>query len=192
MRLARQLANGPGWYHIIFRTSVYQYSMNAEEYQCFEKLLAQTAKFSGVEVMTFAFWDHRFHLLIRVPNGDAVTDEELVSRARLLYSEELYEKLLKRWALWEKRGHADAVEREKRALRARLFSLSEFCKSIKMRYLSSYKRRHPEIEILWMERFKSIPVPSDEETLANLAAAIHSHTAVYRKRRGRKPKENQD
>ena len=52
------------------------------------RLIWQVAEFSGVEALSYCVVGKHFHVLVRVPDADAVhvDDAELVRRHRLLYA----------------------------------------------------------------------------------------------------------
>ena len=49
------------------------------------KMIWQVADFSGVEVLTYCVMSNHFHVLVRVPVPDQLSDAELLRRYRVLY-----------------------------------------------------------------------------------------------------------
>lgn len=171
MRKRRKIVKGVGYYHVISRISGRRFLINEEEKARFKEIMYRVAEFSGVDVLTFAFMDNHFHLLIRIPVRQPVDDEELLRRMCYLYPFTM-EKVMLKWEIWKKNGNSNLVEDEKKRLRARMYNLSEFCKSLKQIYSVDYNRRNQHIGTMWCERFKSIIISPDYETLMSVAAYI--------------------
>ena len=49
------------------------------------KVLWQVADFCGVEVLTYCIMSNHFHVLVRVPVLDELSDAELMRRYKVLY-----------------------------------------------------------------------------------------------------------
>ena len=136
-------------------------------------MIRAAAEFSGVEVYTHALMDNHFHLLIRVPQRQEVDDGELARRVRALYGPERSEKMFMQWVKWEAKGQGSRVEEAKKRLRARMYDLSQFCKTFKESYTQDYNRRHDNTGTIWEGRFKSILLEGSWRALMTVAAYIH-------------------
>ena len=172
MRPKRMLAPGVGCYHVISRIAGQRFLMDAEEKNRLLELLFRAAEFSGVDVLTFALMDNHFHLMLRVPQARPVDDADLVRRMRVLYGDAKTDRILLDWERWEKKGDGSRALKAKTLLRARLFDLSEFCKTLKQHYSMSYNFRHGYSGSIWGARFKSMILSPDYETLMTVGAYI--------------------
>jgi len=158
------------------------------EKEVLRKMLWQVADFSGVEVLTYALMGNHFHVLVRVPEPGAVSDEELLRRWRVLYPKPTeyeaaslakMERILKAaddaFGSGEARSAAPAqseAEAIRRRLLARMRNVSEFMKTLKQRFTIWFNRTHDRYGTLWAERFKSVLVEGKGNPLQTMAAYI--------------------
>jgi len=143
------------------------------EKEVLRKMLWQVADFCGVEVLTYCIMSNHFHVLVRVDDGKAVSDAELMRRYKMLYPKPtkyqtdsigVMEKDLQT-------GGEDA-EAIRRKLLARMGDVSEFMKAVKQRFSVWYNRSHKRYGTLWAERFKSVLVEGKGNPLQTMAAYI--------------------
>jgi len=172
MRTRRVLAESGGCYHVISRIAGQQFLMDGEEKDVLMGLLFKAAEFSGVEILTFALMDNHFHLLVKVPAAREVDDVDLVRRMRVLYGDAKTDRILCDWAIWERKGLLSKVAEARKALRRRMFDLSQFCKTLKESYSMSYNYRHGHVGTIWGSRFKSILLSPDYRTLVTVGSYI--------------------
>ena len=67
------------------RTVNGEFLFEDREKEILRKMLRQVADFCGVELLTYCIMSNHFHVLVRVPDGDAVSDAELMRRFKVLY-----------------------------------------------------------------------------------------------------------
>ena len=86
MRLRRMKVRGASAvYHCMTRTVNGEMLFENREKEVLRKMLWQVADFCGVEVLTYCIMSNHFHVLVRVPDGEAVSDVELMRRYKVLY-----------------------------------------------------------------------------------------------------------
>lgn len=136
-------------------------------------MIRAAASFSGVEVYTYALMDNHFHLLVRVPRKEEVSEGELVRRVRALYGEERSARVFEQWAKWAAKGLGSRVAEAKARLRARMSDLSQFCKTFKEAYTQDYNRRHDNTGTIWEGRFKSMLLEGSYRALMTVGGYIH-------------------
>ena len=172
MRRPRLVAPAGGVYHVVSRTAFRRFAFRPEERNAFVRLLARVAAFSGVRVLTFAVMSNHFHLLVRVPEGHEVSDEELERRVRALYGDARADRLFARWERWRATGAESAVEEAKARLRARMHDLSQFCKTLKETFTMDYNRRTGNVGGIWGGRFRSVLVAPEAAALLSVGAYV--------------------
>ena len=172
MRRPRLVAPAGGVYHVVSRTAFRRFAFRPEERNAFVRLLARIAAFSGVRVLTFAVMSNHFHLLVRVPEGHEVSDEELERRVRALYGDARADRLFARWERWRATGAESAVEEAKARLRARMHDLSQFCKTLKETFTMDYNRRTGNVGGIWGGRFRSVLVAPEAAALLSVGAYV--------------------
>ena len=74
-------------YHCVSRAVNREKLFDTRAREMLRRMIWQVAEFSGVEVLSYCVMSNHFHVLVRVPDADAVhvDDAELVRRYRLLY-----------------------------------------------------------------------------------------------------------
>jgi len=160
-------------YHCMTRTVNGERLFGDREKEVLRKMLWQVADFSGVEVLTYALMGNHFHVLVRVPQSEKVSDRELLRRWRVLYPKPTkYEAAsfkVMEGTLAENGEEAEAIRKR---LLARMGDVSEFMKTLKQRFTIWFNRTHDRFGTLWSERFKSVLVEGRGNPLQTMAAYI--------------------
>ena len=188
MRHTRIKLPAPASYHITSRVKNDDFLLEEDaDKRDLLGIIRRTAAFSGIIVMSYTILDNHFHLLVNIPVRQEVDNDELERRVRTLYGDEAAESKFERWRFWESIGKAELAEKERYALRRRMYDISPFMKEIKQLFTCSYNRRHNRVGTIWgRSRFKSAAVVSDFNTLATVAAYIDLN--AVRARIARHPK----
>lgn len=149
--------------------------LDRHEKEVLRKMLRQAAEFSGVEILAYCVMSNHFHVLIRVPKGEEeLSRDEVLRRYRVLYEksnspgypdaegmrlilEGSDEELAKDWM---------------RRLQARMGDVSEFIRTLKQRFSIWYNKSRGHIGTVWAERFKSVLIEDDPQTLKTVAAYL--------------------
>ena len=156
-------------YHCICRCVAKERLLDTRSKEVFRKQMHTMADFCGVQIMTYCLMNNHVHLLVRVPEKQPISDEELVRRYALLYSKypgvvAAFEKLLKE-------DSPEAKQERARQLK-RMGDISFFMKELKQRFGIWYNKSHNRIGTLWTERFKSVLVENSRTALMTVAAYI--------------------
>jgi hypothetical protein len=146
-------------YHVFSRIIERRFYLGGVEKEAFCSLLRRVAQFSGVNILTYCVLDNHFHILVQVPERVEVDDVELLRRLKLLYGTE-------RKSPWGNPVQEFELSVDKpmvrQALRAkywrRMYDLSEFMRTLKLRFSFWYNRKHDREGTLWDMRFKSVLV----------------------------------
>ncbi len=165
---------GYGVYHCMSRTVHGGMLLGDREKEVFRRMLWRVAEFSGVRVYTYCLMDNHFHVLLEVDReAEACSDAELIRRYRILYHEKSAYRPMGWRQLQElfERGDAEA-ERWRAWLRRRMGDVSEFMRTLKLRYSRWYNETHGTFGALWAERFKSVLVEGQRFALQTVAAYI--------------------
>jgi REP element-mobilizing transposase RayT len=151
-----------------------QMLLQDREKEVLRKMLWQVADFCGLEILTYCVMSNHFHVLVRVPEKQVVSDAELLRRFKVLYPKPTKYQTAEfaRLETALRTGNEDAVAIRKRLL-ARMYDLSEFMKTVKQRFSVWYNRNHGQRRgTLWMDRFKSVLVEGQGNALQTMAAYI--------------------
>jgi REP element-mobilizing transposase RayT len=173
MRRPRVKVDGEGFYHVVSRIGGKRFLIDEDEKRILLGMIRGAAAFSGVELYTFAVMSNHFHLLVRVPRKKAVSDKELERRMLAWYGPGKFAAILEKWEKWTKKKRPDLVEDEKARMRARMYDLSQFCKTFKEAYTQDYNKRHENTGTIWEGRFKSILLEGSFRALMTVAGYVH-------------------
>jgi putative transposase len=143
------------------------------EKEVLRKMIRQVADFCGVDVLTYCIMSNHFHVLLRVPDGAAVSDRELMRRYKVLYPKPTkYQEASVEIMKAQLEAGGEEAEAIRRKLLARMTDVSEFMKAVKQRFSVWYNRSHKRYGTLWAERFKSVLVEGQGNPLQTMAAYI--------------------
>jgi putative transposase len=166
-------------YHVMSRTAGGEKLFGEVEKEAFRRLMWRMARFSGVEILTYALMNNHFHILVKVPERAKFLkrfegeggEARLLEHLSLLYSRSYIAAVrqeLSRVRMAGREGDAEAILE---TFRKRFCDLSGFVKELKERFSRWYNKHHDRRGTLWMERFKSVLV-EDGEALRTMALYI--------------------
>ena len=160
-------------YHCMTRTVNGELLFKDREKEVLRKMIRQVADFCGVDVLTYCIMSNHFHILLRVPDGAAVSDCELMRRYKVLYPKPTkYQEASVEIMKAQLEAGGEEAEAIRRKLLARMTDVSEFMKAVKQRFSVWYNRSHKRYGTLWAERFKSVLVEGQGNPLQTMAAYI--------------------
>lgn len=177
MRVARikvDAVEAEAVYHCMTRTVNGERLFDERAREVLRKQLWQVADYCGVEILTYAILCNHFHVLVRVPRGGEVGDEELLRRYRVLYPKPTRYQQGRIEVIRERLKEAGDPEGEawRQRQRALMGDVSAFMKLVKQRFSIWYNRSHQRFGTLWAERFKSVLVESAGRAVLTVAAYI--------------------
>ena len=158
-------------YHVVNRCALSSMILDDAAKAQFVRMMWRQAAFAGVEVLSYCVMTNHFHVLVRVPEPQEISNDELLRRYRVLYGKnrpfsaadpDVLEDLLKQ-------GGDDAEEMRKRLI-TRMHNLPSFVSELKQRFCIWYNKNHRNTGTVWSERFKSIIIEDSPEYTAPMAA----------------------
>jgi putative transposase len=160
-------------YHVMTRTVNGELLFKDREKEMLRKMIRQVSDFCGVDVLTYCVMSNHFHVLLRVPDGAAVSDCELMRRYKVLYPKPTkYQQASVDIMVAQLKAGGEEAEAIRLKLLARMSDVSEFMKAVKQRFSVWYNRSHQRYGTLWAERFKSVLVEGQGNPLQTMAAYI--------------------
>ena len=173
MRQLRAKVEG-AYYHATSRCAFQTFAFEAASKDMFVKIMRRAEVFSGVWVADYCVMDNHFHILVKVPKRQPVDDAELDRRVTVLYGEVKAAAIFRRWKdLAETEDGAAIVRRERDALRARMYDISGFMKTLKQRFSLWYTTHHGDLEgSIWQGRFHSTLVENSTAALSAVSTYI--------------------
>ncbi len=160
-------------YHAMTRTVNGEHLLDDVAKEVLRKQLWQIADYCGLEIITYAVMANHFHVLVRVPRKEPISDRELIRRYRVLYPNPTKYQSAQFEVIQSqlKANGAEAVAWRERQT-AMMGDLSPFMKLVKQRFSVWYNRTHQRFGTLWSERFKSVLVQAKSGVLRTMAAYI--------------------
>ena len=173
MRQLRAKVAG-AYYHATSRCAFQTFAFEAASKEMFVRIMRRAEAFSGVRVANYCVMDNHFHLLVKVPRRQEVDDAELDRRLAVLYGDVKANAIRRRWNdLAVTESGAALVQRERDALRARMYDISHFMKTLKQRFSLWYTTHHGNLEgSIWQGRFHSTLVENSASALSAVSAYI--------------------
>ena len=141
-------------YHVMSRTALDGFPLGDIEKDFMLDLIKRYSTLYFVKILGFCLMGNHFHLLVKMLPEYKFTDGDIKKRYVGFYGND--------------RAVADG---QIPSLRAKLSSLSEFVREIKVGFARYYNKRHNRRGYFWGDRFKSVIVDKGE-TLINCLAYI--------------------
>jgi len=174
-----------GWkdsncYHVISRTAGRSFLFDPAEREMFGAMLNKSARFCGVQVLTWCCLSNHFHLLIRIDNtaADALRQRlrsdfgTFLRHLRILYSAPKVKEIAAEIAELRKAGHNATADASVERYLSRIGDLSVFVKELKQRYSIWFNAHHDRDGTLWSSRFRSVLVENTTDALRTVACYI--------------------
>ncbi len=172
MRRARIKAEGAGYYHCMSRIIERRHILGSKEKERFLKNMRNLEAFCGLKILTYCIMSTHFHILVKIPQRREISDKELLRRLKYIYEPYLVKQIALQLKDFRDQGQDKAAEQLKARYTYRMYSISEFFKSLKQRFSQYYNRREGRTGTLWEQRFKSILVEGREHALSTMAAYV--------------------
>ncbi len=141
-------------YHVMSRSALDGFPLADIEKDFMLDLIRRYSALYLVEILGFCLMGNHFHILVRMFPEYKFTGDDIKKRYESFYGN-------------DRVFAAGQIP----SLRAKLSSLSEFIREIKVRFARYYNRRHHRRGYFWGDRFKSVIVENGE-TLINCLAYI--------------------
>jgi len=168
-----KVAGAAATYHCMTRTVNGERLFGDREKEVLRKMIRQVADFSGVEVLTYCIMSNHFHVLVRVDDGQVVSDAELMRRYKILYPKPTkYQEASIKVLESDLAAGGEMAELVRQRLRIRMGDVSEFMKTVKQRFSIWFNKSHRRYGTLWADRFKSVLVEGRGNPLQTMGAYI--------------------
>ncbi len=133
----------------------------------------KVAEFCGLEVITYTILSNHFHVLVRVPRLQPISDAELLRRHRVLHAKPSPYQVA-RLEVIERELAGDGPEAApwRRRQLALMGDVSPFMKLLKQRFSIWFNKAHGRFGTLWAERFKSVLLEAKCHAVRSVAAYI--------------------
>jgi putative transposase len=148
---------GVAYYHCMSRTVNGEFLFDEVAREVLRRQIWQIADFCGVQVLTYTILSNHFHVLLRIPKTEKITDSELLRRYRRLYPNPTKYQTARLQVIEAQisSNGPNAAKWRQRQLRL-MGDLSSYLKLLKQRFSIWFNRTHKRYGTLWSERFKSV------------------------------------
>ena len=148
------IADEKAVYHVMSRTALDGFPLKDLEKDFMLDLIKNFSSLYFTEILGFCLMGNHFHILLKMFPENRFSDEDIQKRFEMFY------------------GDSRVFTKDQIPfLRAKLSSLSEFVREIKVGFARYYNKRHHRRGYFWGDRFKSVIVDKGE-TLVNCLAYI--------------------
>ena len=129
-----------------------------EEKNPFGELLMRVEYFSGVRLIGWCVMSNHIHVYVFLEEGHEVGEEELLAKINRLYRGTRLDEVLKEWKTLKESSDGTIAgscdfEAFKQSFVDRMFHPSEFMKTLKHHYTTSYNGRRNHSGTMWEGRF---------------------------------------
>jgi putative transposase len=170
MRLARiKVAGRTTVYHCISRIVGGQALLDDLGKEVLTRMMWKLSQFCGLQIITFCMMSNHFHILVRVPESQVLSDVQLLERLEGFYGNKGVLVQMARDSLAQS-GALPSDLRE--SLLHRMGDVSVFMKELKQRFSRWYNAQNDRFGTLWAERFKSLVVEDQYQALLAVSAYI--------------------
>ena len=157
MRKKRQFKAGR-CYHLVSRIAHQAFFFDEEEKNRFVELLMRVEYFSGVRLIGWCVMSNHIHVYVFLEEGHEVGEEELLAKINRLYRGTRLDEVLKEWKTLKESSDGTIAgscdfEAFKQSFVDRMFHPSEFMKTLKHHYTTSYNGRRNHSGTMWEGRF---------------------------------------
>ena len=160
-------------YHLSSRMAHRALYFDDEEKGRFVDMLLRTAAFSGIDLLAWCVMTNHFHVLVYVPKARQLADGEVRERIAAFYRDVRRTEKLEEWDSLAKPQHALSRARLKAAYLRRMWSPSEFMKTLKQSYTMSFNGRHSHFGTMWESRYRAKRIArGDTAALCHAAGCI--------------------
>lgn len=154
--------------HVTSRVRGQAFLLGQVEKEAFRELALRWAEFSGLTVVTYCVMSNHVHLLLWVPEKEAVSHEEAVRRLKQVWSKEK----VKQWCEFYALHNEKDQQRLDDQLTGRMYDLAEFMRVLKHGFSLWFNRKHACKGAFWDSRYRSVVVESSPLALLSVAAYV--------------------
>jgi REP element-mobilizing transposase RayT len=164
---------GEAVYHCMSRTVNGEHLFDDQAKEVLRRLLRRVAGYCGLEIITQNVLSNHFHVEVRVPKKQDVSDQELLRRYRLLYPPQTAAESARLQVIEQQLAQDSPAGRKWRKQQlAMMGDLSAYMKLVKQRFSIWFNRTHHRFGTLWAERFKSVLLQPTGPAVLTVAAYI--------------------
>jgi hypothetical protein len=164
---------GEAIYHCMSRAVNLEWLFDDSAKEVMRRHLWQAADFCGVKIITHHLLSNHFHVLVRIPKKEPISDVELLRRYRVLHPHPTRYQAIRLGVIEEwLRTNAPEGEAWRRRVLKLMGDVSAFMKLFKQRYSIAFNRSRGRCGPLWCDRFKSVLCEGTGEVLRTMALYI--------------------
>jgi len=175
MRMARNRIvsdERSAFYHVINRVAGREFLLGEAEKEVFVKLMNQLSEVYGIEILSYCVMSNHYHILLRKPSKEHISNRELITRWKVMYGEKGAKSRINELNQLRKLAGEKAYQEKLDKIKARFFDMSIFMQELQQRFTRYYNKLHGRKGTLWESRYKSVLVEGANMPLLRVAAYI--------------------
>lgn len=145
-------------HHLVSRVAHKVFFLKDDERNDFLGMMRRVAEFSGIKLLGWCIMTNHFHILAYLPFREEISDEEVLRRYHIL-----------KGASAPDLTTPEDFDR----MRARMYDLGEFMKTLKQWFTQEYNRRYSHVGTLWESVYHDKAVPMKVSDMVRVLAYIH-------------------
>ena len=155
-RIKLPAESGEAVYHCTSRTVNGEFLFDLPEREHLRREIWRVAEFCGVQVLTYTVLSNHFHVLVRIPQKEPISEAEILRRFECLYSHPTPSNVARLNVIRTRLQSDCAASSKWRERQEKLMGdVSFYIKLVKQRFTIGFNKRHGRYGTLWAERFKS-------------------------------------
>lgn len=161
-------------HHLVSRIAHRVFFMKDDECNDFVSMMRRVAAFGGIKLLGWCIMTNHFHILVHLPVRPEVIDEdEILRRVKILKGGAGADQLAGELARLRAQGANDEADKILDRLRARMYDLGEFMKTLKQWFTQEYNGRYSHVGTLWESAYHDKGVAMKVSDMAKVLAYIH-------------------
>ena len=128
-------------HRLVGRIANRAFFLDEDERTRFVDLIRRVAEFSGVKLLAYCVLSNHFHIFVYISFPEQLSDAEIVRRISALYSDVRFAQVMKKWNGLAKEPGSRAFREYRDSFLRRMWSASEFMKTLKQHYTMSFNGR---------------------------------------------------
>lgn len=163
------------YHHLMSRIAHQVFILTEDVRNDLVEMIRRSAEFHGIRLIAWCVMTNHFHLLVYLPEAEALSEEEIVRRHGILCGNARRNALVARLgALRTSHPDDDApAQAILKRLNNRMYRINEFMKVVKQWLTQEYNRRYSHVGTLWDSVYKDVLVRDNPTDLAKRAGYIH-------------------
>ncbi len=161
------------YHHLMSRIAHKVYFLTDEVRNDLIEMIRRAADFCGIKLISWCIMTNHFHLLVYLPEPEALDETEILRRFGILKGKRRMNELSKELNAMRIVNDEYRVRQKLDDIKASMYNVGEFMKIVKQWMTQDYNARYSHRGTLWESVYKDVLVPNKPSELGKRAGYIH-------------------